>query len=127
MDEYVATTEAAKRSGIPAATLRQWVKRGILIPAHTTARGHWFDMDRVFDAKHRISHNNAKYWPMRQVDIGSRDLDALITGPEAARLYGLSPSTVRMWVKRGHVTPAKPGPRPLFRVQDILRAAHRKR
>lgn len=126
MGEYSATADAARQSGVPAGTIRQWVKRGILTPAVTTPRGHWFDLGDIFDAKDRV-RPQARRKPTRQADIGSRDLDALITGPEAARLYDLSPSTIRMWVKRGHLVPAKPGPRPLFRVQDVLRAAERKR
>jgi DNA-binding transcriptional MerR regulator len=56
------------------------------------------------------------------------NLDALITGTEAARLAGVSKQLVRRWRELGHLQPADPTPgRPRFRVGDVLKAERKTR
>lgn len=53
------------------------------------------------------------------------DLDTLVTTNQAAETCGLSGSTIRSWVQRGHLHPTglDERGRPLYRVIDVLRAA----
>jgi DNA-binding transcriptional MerR regulator len=51
------------------------------------------------------------------------NLDALITGTQAARLAGVSKQLIRRWRLLGHLQPADPTPgRPRYRVRDVLAA-----
>lgn len=44
----------------------------------------------------------------------------ILTTEEAAEWAGVSPSTVRSWVMRGHLTPLRRGAKPLrFRWSDV--------
>nr|WP_307851848.1 helix-turn-helix domain-containing protein [Williamsia sp. CHRR-6] len=52
----------------------------------------------------------------------------LITTNEVARLFDVAPSTVRSWVRRGHLAPARRGPRgQLFKIGLVLIAASDRR
>lgn len=52
----------------------------------------------------------------------------LITTNEVARLFGVAPSTVRSWVRRGHLTPARRGTHGwLFKIGLVLIAADNRR
>lgn len=53
----------------------------------------------------------------------SVNLDALITGSQAARLAGVSKQLIYRWRQLGHLQPADPTPgRPRYRVRDVLQA-----
>lgn len=54
------------------------------------------------------------------------NLDALLTGTQAARLVGVSKQLVRKWRVLGHLEPVEPDP-PLFRVRDVLTAERQTR
>ena len=49
------------------------------------------------------------------------NLDALLTGTQAARLAGVSKQLVRRWRQLGHLQPTAGTP-PRYRVRDILEA-----
>jgi DNA-binding transcriptional MerR regulator len=51
-------------------------------------------------------------------------MDELLTGPQAAELCGVDPSTIRQWKRRGMLQPAglDERNRPLYRQLDVARA-----
>lgn len=132
--EPVTAREAAQRAGVAPATVRQWVARGYLVPVGKRGSAHLFDpvdvrrVQRETAARRPRTTGDAlgtvRYSEPRQ--LRRQDLDALVTGPRAAELVGVAPSTVRMWVARGHLVPRTPGPRPLFRLRDVLAVRRRK-
>jgi len=52
------------------------------------------------------------------------NLDALLSGAQAARAVGVYRQLIRRWVQLGHLTPAARGPKgePLYRYRDVLAA-----
>jgi hypothetical protein len=56
--------------------------------------------------------------------VGTVDLDALLTGAQAARAVGVYRQLIRRWAQLGRLTAAAKGPRgePLYRYRDVLRA-----
>lgn len=132
----ISAREAGRLVGVVPATIRQWVSRGLLAPIgrHEGAnRYDWRDVQRAQDqAKARAPRTAGDRMAKGQeaselwCRVEPRIMDKLVTGPNAARLAKVAPSTIRMWVKRGHLQPAVPGPRPLFRVADVLNTRRRR-
>lgn len=131
----VTAGEVARQLGVSPATVRQWVARGYLAPEGKRGSANLFNLDTV----RAVQSQTAARRPRTAGDaIGSRGyvepwaeqlrnrLDDIVTGPRAAELVGVAPSTVRMWVARGYLTPHTPGARPLFRVRDVLAVRRRK-
>ncbi|MFJ5923868.1 MerR family DNA-binding transcriptional regulator [Kitasatospora sp. NPDC092948] len=56
-------------------------------------------------------------------------MDPLLTGPQAAALCGVDPSTIRQWKRRGLITPdgLDLRGRPLYRQLTVARAEARTR
>lgn len=54
------------------------------------------------------------------------NLDRVLTTGQAARLVGVSPVTIRHWVRRGWLAPLQRGTKPLlFHTRDVQAAADR--
>lgn len=125
-EDEVTTTDAARLCGVKAETIRQWASRGYLKAVGKQGRRVTYgsgELRRIHDEVQRRTRTS----PSPRVNVASRDLDALVTGPEAAKIVGVAPSTIRMWVARGHLRAASATGRPTFKVIDVLRAARRRR
>jgi hypothetical protein len=57
------------------------------------------------------------------------DLNTLVNTNDAARIAGVTASSIRSWKNRGHINPSglDPQGRPLYRLADIIRAEHKTR
>jgi DNA-binding transcriptional MerR regulator len=127
-DRPVAMTavEAASMCGVLPLTIRQWVTRGYLRPIGRKGRSNLFDIGAVHRAQDLVLARTRKPVEARR-GIASKDLDRQVTTAVAARVVGVSPSTIRMWVHRGHLMPVpSPGRSHTFIIQDVLRAARRR-
>ena len=123
--EAMTTVQAAYMCGLRTSTIRQWVRRGYLQPIGRKGRSSLFAVEAVREAQDRVLERTRKPVEPRR-GVASKDLDRQVTTAIAARVVGVSPSTVRMWVHRGHLTPVSSSGRShVFIVQDVLRAARR--
>jgi len=126
--EQVTAEEAALLCGVKPATIRQWASRGYLTPVGQRGRSLLYDSRQLARARDEVRDRNRTGPPLASTArLRSKDLVALVHGDEAARLVGVAPSTIRMWVLRRRLRPLDQPGRPLFRVEDVLRAARRRR
>lgn len=127
--ELITAKEALTRYRIPPARIRQWVARKRLHPRGRRGRAHLFargDLLAVHDAGIH-STSRPPLFPREKIRLTDNVDDREITTAEVARLYGVTPSTVRSWVARSQIAPTrKEGTSNLFRIRD-LRAAEEQR
>ena len=127
--ELITAKEALDRYRIPPVRIRQWVARKRLHPRGRRGRAHLFargDLLAVHDAGIQ-STSRPPLFPREKIRLTDNVDDREITTAEVARLYGVTPSTVRSWVARSQIAPTrKEGTSNLFRIRD-LRAAEEQR
>lgn len=125
----LTTAEAARLCKVRPATIRQWVARGYLVAVGREGRSAVY---ATADVRRAQADVLARSTPTPSIDtelpLRSADLESLVNDAEAAELVDVAPSTIRMWVHRGHLKPAPDaeGPRK-FTVQAVLVAARRDR
>ena len=125
-DERFTAEELEKRLGIRPATVRKWASRGYLAAVGERDRSRLY---RYGDAVQVRNEARAR----RRTARGSPPIPELqwrivrpVTASEAARLAGVSPSTIRTWVRRGHLTPLHAEVRPMtFDARSVVEFAYR--
>jgi len=137
--DTLTTRQAAEAVRVTPDTIRKWVARGHLSPVGRRGKTNLFDArdvmaaDRATDQRNRQPRVNGTRNPTAWrpgVDarrgVTAASLADLVDATEAARSAGVSTSTVRSWVSRGHLRVASNrGRTRLFIRQDVLRAARR--
>lgn len=123
--ELITAAEAFAKARIRPATIRQWVARGRIEPRGRRGRAHLYDRTELL----RLQTAGLEgihclpFSPREKIALTSAVDHQEITTAEVARLYGVSPATVRSWVARSQIVPTrKEGTSNLFRIRD-LRAA----
>lgn len=101
-NELLTARSAAREVSVVPATLRQWIARGHLERAGTNTAGQV--LYRRGDVERAARETAAR---TRRTPPAARVAPVLMRRPvtalEAARMVGVSPSTIRMWVHRGHL------------------------
>lgn len=127
--ELVTAAEAFARHRIRPATIRQWVARGRVTARGARGRAHLYDRGELMHlqiAGLRSPHT-LPVLPREKLRLTSSLDQQQITTGEAARLYGVAPSTIRSWVARSLITPSgTEGRSHLFRIQDLREAEERR-
>ena len=138
-----STRDVAHYFQVKPATVRKWVDRGYLVPDGRQGSSHVFARDDVFAAAAAIGARRKEAGrpsfhagaPTRKRGLTSHELDrlakvrpdSLVTPTEAAAMLGLSPATIRSWIRRGHLRPHRTSTsrRTLIPVADLYEAARR--
>lgn len=135
--DRLTAAEAGQAVGVTAATIRQWVARGHLLPVGSKGRAHLFVAADVIAVQHatnarlRIpvqSTRSGRRIPVndRRRGVTSANISELVTTSEAAQSAGVAEATVRSWVRRGLLTPAgRRGRSHLFVRLDVINLARR--
>ena len=137
--DTLTTPEAAYAVGVTAHTIRKWVVRGYLSPVGRRGKANLFTAadvlaaDRATDVRNRQPRvtgvrGHSSWRPLNDAARGltGASLSDLIDTREAARTAGVSSSTIRSWVSRGHLRPVRHrGRSPLFLRQHVLQVARR--
>ena len=147
-DDFRSQSEASTRditfyAGVKAATVRQWVARGYITPTRKVRGSNVFDTTEVLDALNTIARRRSHpsqprgtTTPTRARRMTDKQLDKLnrvypnklLTLTHAADITGLAPSTIRSWIRRGHLKP-HPTSRPRatqVTVTALHKAIHRR-
>lgn len=127
--QLITTQDAARLCSVRPATIRQWVTRGHLQPCGRRGRTLVFARADVLDAAQRVNERRRRAPHALPVDMFVRGVtaNALLTTTEAAAAVQVSPSTIRMWVLRGHLrVRERRGTSNCFRVSDVRDAARRR-
>jgi DNA-binding transcriptional MerR regulator len=121
----LTTSEVASEFGVSPSQIRQWKSRRYLQSVGKSGRSSLYrfaDVSRVLDDVERRTRTTPDDIDRR----AERHLDRGVTTNQAANLVKVSPSTIRMWVKRGHLQPVGRHSRQLlFVVRDVVAAARR--
>jgi transposase len=128
----LTTRDVADLYDVTLATVRQWVARGHIAPTGKLGPSNVFDAHQVREAVEAILERS---WVGRLKGepavgpIPPRYWDAIVTPTEAARLIGVSPSSIRSWLNRGHITRLQSSTSRAveLRLGDVVAAAARKR
>ena len=121
----LTTDEAAEELQVQRNTILQWVSRGHLQPSGKRGRQNLYTIGDLTRVKAEVADRTRTVPGTRANELAS-DFDKLVTGRIAARIAQVSESTIRMWVRRGHLKPAgRHGRRTVYTVVDVLRAARR--
>ena len=104
----LSTRDVASRLGVHASTVRQWVRRGYIKSIGTDGASHVFDTSEVLEAFDKIEErrrpNSSQRNPFRPViNVPGGLRDRLVTVAAAAKIVGVSESTIRSWIHRGHL------------------------
>lgn len=125
LNRQLTTSEAASEFGVSPSQIRQWKSRKYLQSVGKSGRSNLY---RFADVS-RVLHDVERRTRTTPDDIDRRaelHLDRGVTTNQAANLVKVSPSTIRMWVKRGHLRPLGSHSRQLlFVVRDVVAAARR--
>lgn len=122
--EQLTAVQAARELRVTPAAVRQWVHRGYLSPAGARGRAHLFrrsELEAACDRARANANRTPAPFPVRP-SLTRRPVTTL----EAARMAGVSPSTIRTWVLRGHLVPVPSSGRGhRFDPMQVLRVARR--
>lgn len=138
--DEVTTRDVAEMCDVSQATVRQWVRRGHITPIRKDGNSHVFATYEVLVAHERIEsrtrapgrtagEQSFSLYAFNGPSVPAKYHDVVVDIPQAAGLINLSPSTIRSWIHRGHLTPL-PSSKPhatRLRVGDVLAAARRGR
>jgi DNA-binding transcriptional MerR regulator len=132
----ITTRDVAQMLGVSQAAVRRWVARGYISPARKLGPSNLFSTRDVLAAHDEIqARRRATSQPRREHRYGvepraidhirPKHYDAVVDVAEAARLIGVSPSTIRSWIHRGHLTPSSSSsPRAVrVRLGDVITTA----
>lgn len=132
----LTTRDVADFFRVTPAAVRQWVSRGYLRSTRQERSSNVFDTEEVFAAVNLIAANRKVTGNASRIDgylahsgpanrIPPKHYDAIVTISEAARLVQVSPTTIRSWIHRGHLTQVDGSTRrPVqLRVDDVVNAA----
>jgi DNA-binding transcriptional MerR regulator len=125
LNQELTTSEVASEFGVSPNQIRQWKSRRYLQSVGKSGRSSLY---RFADVS-RVLHDVERRTRTTPDDIdprAERHLDRGVTTNQAANLVKVSPSTIRMWVKRGRLQPMGRHSRQLlFVVRDVVAAARR--
>lgn len=125
-DEELTAGQASRELRVSPATVRQWVHRGYLTASGVRGRARLYRRDDLERAKATARRNTRRPPPLFSVPRALTRRPVSTT--EAAKIAGVSPSTIRMWVHRGILRPLATGGRAhRFEPMEVLGAARRRR
>lgn len=89
-DEFLTTAQAAELAGVHPRVLRDWVQRGRVTGERQM---------NVFQRPYRFAR--------AEIERVIAHRDGLMTTPQAARLIGIKPVTLRKYVRTGRAVPTE--------------------
>ncbi len=124
LSQLVTAREASAVAGVTPETIRKWASRGYLPSRGKRGRARLYDRDDVLRVRNETRTRTVDAALSSQLYVPPAYYNRLITTNEVARLFEVSPSTVRSWVHRGHLSPSHRGTHGwLFKIGLVLIAA----
>lgn len=106
-DGLLSAREVARELRVTAAAVRQWASRGYLQASSTQGREKLYRRGDAISAQRTASRKTLQ--APAPFPVPPSLLQRPVTTREAARIGGVSESTIRMWVHRGRLTPLPKG------------------
>ncbi|QOV96799.1 translation initiation factor IF-2 N-terminal domain-containing protein [Rhodococcus pyridinivorans] len=122
--QLITAVEAGQILGLRPDRIRQWASRGYIQGKGKRGRATLYDRDDLRQAQSETRSRTKDPEVFPQLRIPGAYYNRLITTNEVAALFGVAPSTVRSWIRRGHLTPARRGKHGwLFKIGLVMIAA----
>ncbi|SQI33800.1 translation initiation factor 2 infb [Rhodococcus coprophilus] len=122
--QLITAVEAGQILGIRPDRIRQWASRGYIQGKGKRGRATLYDRDDLMRAQSETRSRTKDPEVFPKLGISDAYYNRLITTNEVAVLFGVAPSTVRSWIRRGHLTPVRRGNRGwLFKIGLVMIAA----
>lgn len=126
--QLVTVSEAYAIVGVRPEAIRKWASRGYLQSIGKRGRAALYDRDDLLRVRNETRSRTIDPAVSSELYVPHSHYNRLITTDEVARLFSVAPSTVRSWVRRGHLTPIRRGARGwLFKIGLVLIAADDRR
>lgn len=123
--DLITAKDALRKHRIEPATIRQWVSRGHIEPRGRRDRAYLYDRTELLRQQTAglVSTHRLPLFSRQKISLETKFHNQEISTSEVARLYGVSPATVRSWVRRAQIVPTrKEGASNLFRIKDLIAA-----
>lgn len=125
-DEQFTAEELGKLLRIRPATVRKWASRGYLAAVDQWGRSRLYRYGDAVQVRDEARTRRRRASKSPPIPLLQWQKVRPVTASEAARLAGVSPSTIRTWVRRGHLTPLHADVRPMtFGARSVVGLADR--